>query len=174
MNLRTLLLPVVFASAACANKAAAPPPEPPVVQTNAKTAQTTPPSQGSTNVGVADDIARACAIQFGDSERAPKFDYAQTDLLPEDRKVLDQVGRCVTTGPLKGRSIRLVGRADSRGEVEFNMTLGEHRADVVRRYLDGLGVDDRRMSKTSRGKLDASGSDEASWRRDRRVDIMLQ
>jgi hypothetical protein len=37
-----------------------------------------------------------------------------------------------------------------------------------------LGVDHREISETSRGKLDATGTDDASWRRDRRVDIALQ
>jgi peptidoglycan-associated lipoprotein len=171
-----LLSTLVVLVCACGDK------PPPATPQNPPPAQTTAPppqssaalTRGTSNVGVADDLARACSIQFGDAERAPKFDYAHTDLLPEDKTVLDQVGRCVTTGPLKGRSLKLVGRADSRGEAEYNMTLGEHRADMVRRYLDGLGVDDKRISETSRGKLDASGSDESGWRRDRRVDIMLQ
>jgi peptidoglycan-associated lipoprotein len=125
-------------------------------------------------VGVADDLTHACNIRFGDVGEAPKFDFASTELFPEDRKVLEQVARCVTLGPLKGHALRLVGRADPRGEVEYNMTLGDHRADAVRRYLTRLGVDDKRVTETSRGKLDATGTDEASWRRDRRVDVLLQ
>ena len=54
------------------------------------------------------------------------------------------------------------------------MTLGDHRADTVRRYLGGLGVDTKRIAETSRGELDATGTDETGWRQDRRVDIALQ
>jgi peptidoglycan-associated lipoprotein len=175
MQSRAALLPAILLLVACADKPAVAPTGPkvdPVAQP--KTDANAHPSQGTTNVGVGDDLARACKIQFGDVAKAPKFDTKSTDLLPEDKTVLEQVGRCVTTGPLKGRSLRLVGRADSRGEVEYNMTLGENRANTVRRYLDGLGVDDKRISETSRGKLDATGNDESSWQRDRRVDIMLQ
>ena len=85
--------------------------------------------------------------------------------------MLDQVARCVTTGPLKGRTLRLTGRADPRGEQEYNMTLGSSRADAVARYLRALGVTSNQLTETSRGKLDATGTDEASWQLDRRVDI---
>jgi peptidoglycan-associated lipoprotein len=169
---RSAVLPILLFAAACAEKPAVPPTAPAPVQTTAS-AQPAPRTPRA-EVGLSDDITRACNIQFDNVDRAPKFDFAETALLPEDRSVLEQVARCVTTGPLKGRAIRLVGRADPRGEVEYNMTLGEHRADTVRRYLASLGVDDRRISETSRGKLDAVGSDDVGWRRDRRVDIGLQ
>jgi peptidoglycan-associated lipoprotein len=72
---------------------------------------------------------------------------------------------------LKGRSVRLVGRADPRGTQEYNMALGERRSNAVGKYLAGLGVGSGQMSETSRGALDATGSDEAAWRKDRRVDL---
>ena len=173
MNSRALAIFAILSVAACASKPPAPPKEPAAARTTASPRPAQLPRGGSGNVTVSDDIARACKIQFDDVERAPKFDFAQSDLLPEDRSVLEQVARCLTTGPLKGRGVRLVGRADPRGEVEYNMTLGDHRANSVRRYLDGLGVDDRKVKETSRGKLDATGTDDAGWRRDRRVDVTL-
>ncbi len=126
------------------------------------------------NVAVSDDIMKACKIQLDNADRAPKFDFDDADLLPEDRDVLEQIARCVTTGPLKGRGLGLVGRCDQRGEVEYNMVLGEYRADSVHDYLAKLGVDPLAMAKSSRGQLDAEGKDEDGWMRDRRVDITLQ
>ena len=126
------------------------------------------------NVRVDDQLARLCNVTFGNSDRAPKFDYDEAALLPQDRDVLEQVAKCVTTGPLKGRKLALVGRADPRGETEYNMVLGDHRADAVHIYLARLGVGTNTMSKTSRGELDAEGKDDDSWQRDRRVDIALQ
>jgi CheY-like chemotaxis protein len=76
---------------------------------------------------VSEDLARACNLQFGNVERAPKFDFDKTELTSEDRSVLQQIATCVTTGPLRGRTLKLVGRADPRGEVEYNMGLGERR-----------------------------------------------
>jgi len=126
------------------------------------------------NVNVSDDIMKACNIHIDNVARAPKFDYDDAQLLPEDRDVLEQIAKCVTAGPLKGRHLSLVGRCDPRGEVEYNMVLGDYRAESVHDYLAKLGVDPLTMAKTSRGELDAEGKDEDSWRRDRRVDVGLQ
>ena len=50
---------------------------------------------------------------------------------------------------------------------------GGSRADAVFRYMVDLGVGRPRMTSTSRGEMDATGKDEASWAHDRRVDIEL-
>ncbi len=125
------------------------------------------------SVKLSDDLAKLCKIQFSNVERAPKFDYDEAALLPEDRSVLEQVAKCMTEGPMKGKKLALVGRADPRGEGEYNMALGEHRADSVRVYLAKLGVEGDKMVLTSRGELDAEGTDEDSWRSDRRVDLLI-
>lgn len=165
---------VLVGAAACADKPAVKPPvEPPIAQTTQTTAAPRPPDT-SKAVGVSDDIARACSITFGNVDKAPKFDTDKSDLPPQDRDILEQVAKCVTVGPLKGRPLKLVGRADPRGESEYNMSLGEHRADEVRRYLQSLGVPPKQIGETSRGKLDATGTDESGWSKDRRVDLMLQ
>jgi len=152
--------PIVRTTSAIAPRVAPPPP-------NATAA-----TAGS--IQLSNELSSACRIQFGDVDRAPKFDFDQSELLPEDREILDQVARCVTSGPLKGRALLLVGRADPRGEAEYNMVLGEHRADSVARYLESLGVPGDKIAETSRGKLDATGTDEETWRKDRRVDIALR
>ncbi len=126
------------------------------------------------SVRVDNELVKLCNVTFGNTDRAPKFDYDEAALLPQDRDVLEQVAKCVTTGPLKGRKLALVGRADPRGETEYNMVLGDNRADAVHVYLGRLGVGPTKMSKTSRGELDAEGQDDESWQRDRRVDIALQ
>jgi peptidoglycan-associated lipoprotein len=122
-------------------------------------------------INLSQDIRGQCNID--DSDRAPKFDFDSTQLAGNDRDILQKVAQCFTTGPLHGRAMKLVGRADPRGESEYNMNLGEARATSVRRYLAALGVADAKMSETSRGALDATGRDEESWRRDRRVDLDL-
>jgi peptidoglycan-associated lipoprotein len=66
-----------------------------------------------------------------------------------------------------------VGRADARGESDYNITLGQSRADAVGSYLSIRGMDKSKAQSTSRGAMDASGTDERGWQRDRRVDVML-
>lgn len=158
----------------CAHKGTAPPPEAPITQTTSSSSARDTSREANRDVVISDDLRRACNADIGSASEAPKFGYDSSDLRAGDRTVLAQIAKCVTTGPLKGRALHLVGRADPRGEQEYNMNLGEHRATSVRKYLVGLGVGDGRMSETSRGALDATGKDEAGWQNDRRVDISLQ
>ena len=69
--------------------------------------------------------------------------------------------------------LKLIGHADPRGATGYNMTLGQARGDSVQKYLIDKGCDPRKVQSTSRGAMDATGTDEASWAHDRRVDITL-
>jgi len=163
--------------AACGSKAAKKQSVPP--PTRAATSEAVPaatpakPVDASPNVGVSDDLAKRCRLRFASVEDAPKFGYNEDDLLPADRDVLQQVAECLVRGPLKGRAVQLVGRADPRGTDEYNLGLGTRRAESVRSFLLRLGVPSDRLSPTTRGELDASGVDESGWQRDRRVDLEL-
>ena len=163
---------IALAAAGCSSEKPAAHPEPgPITTTNAAVRPQAPASQG---VVLSDDIAKACKIDVNNVQTAPKFDFDQSSLAGDDRNVLEQVAKCLTTGPLEGRAVKLVGRADPRGEPEYNMGLGEHRADSVKSYLTQLGVANGRIAETSRGELDATGHDDTGWRLDRRVDVLLQ
>lgn len=131
------------------------------------------PVAASPNVAVDGDLAAQCKLTFANVDHAPKFAYDEADLLPADRDVLQQVAECVLRGPLKGRTVSLVGRADPRGTSEYNLGLGTQRAESVKTYLQRLGVPAAKLSSTTRGDLDAHGTDEASWGKDRRVDLKL-
>jgi peptidoglycan-associated lipoprotein len=129
--------------------------------------------EASPNLGVTADIVDGCTVQIADLGKAPKFDYDDSDLLAEDRAVLDRIATCVVSGPLTGRKLQLVGRADPRGTQEYNMTLGNKRAKTVAMYLERVGVASQQITITTRGDLDALGKDESTWRGDRRVDMEL-
>lgn len=148
-------------------------PPPPTPAAAAEPAATPAPTPVSPNIAVAGDLGKQCSLHFNDRVQAPKFDFDQFQLLPEDRDVLDQVATCITTGPLKGRRVHLVGRADPRGTEEYNLALGDRRARTVVDYLKRLGVAGSQVAMTTRGALDAQGRDESSWRVDRRVDLQL-
>lgn len=143
----------------------------PQATTPALTSAAVPAQTGTRDIGISPDLLKECKIHIENVEDAPKFDFDRAELQAADRNVLDQVAKCVTTGPLKGRALSLTGRADARGESEYNFALGEHRASSVTSYLKGLGVDPSKLRETSRGELDATGTDETGWARDRRVDI---
>jgi len=105
---------------------------------------------------------------------APKFDYESPALRPESKEVLQRLAQCLSGGTLKGRRVLLTGHCDARGEYEFNMGLGAERAEGVKTFLIGLGVDAASVSTSSRGKLDANGADEAGYANDRRVDVEVR
>jgi peptidoglycan-associated lipoprotein len=162
---------LVLAAAACSHDA--PPPATAATVATAPSTTSGPVTAGKDPaVNLSADIMSQCKIQL--SNDPPKFDYDSSNLSSQERDILAQVAKCLTTGALAGKSVRLTGRADPRGEQEYNMNLGEHRATSVRKYLVGLGVVDGHMSETSRGALDATGTNEAGWQNDRRVDIGLQ
>jgi len=100
------------------------------------------------------------------------FEFDKSDLMPADIEALAKVAECFSTGPLKNDNMQLVGRADPRGSTEYNDALGMRRADTVANFLVGKGIATGRIEKTSRGERDATGTDEASYAKDRRVDVM--
>ena len=128
-----------------------------------------PDSPTASAVRISDEIVKACGI----SEPDAYFAFDSAHLRPDDTRVLDQVTACFSTGPLKGRTLKLVGHADPRGGSDYNMTLGQSRADSVAGYMLGHGMDRSKTESTSRGAIDATGTDEPTWARDRRVDLMV-
>jgi peptidoglycan-associated lipoprotein len=120
---------------------------------------------------ISEAIVRACGLH--QAPTPPMFAFDSAALAEQDRLVLAEVAKCFSEGPMRGQGMSLIGRADPRGEGEYNMALGETRADSVRRYLRDLGVSQERVSATSRGEIDATGQDDDGWAKDRRVDIEL-
>ncbi len=102
---------------------------------------------------------------------APFFRFDSANTATAD-PTLQTLANCMKDGPLKGRSIRLIGRTDPRGTEEYNEKLGQERAKSVKDYLVKAGVEDARIEVTSRGKEDASPAPE-DWPSDRRVQIEL-
>jgi len=84
---------------------------------------------------------------------------------------LTRVATCVQKG--RGLPVHLVGSADPRGTEEYNLALGERRAQTVRSYLIDLGVDHRLVSFATVGEEFAQGSNEATWALDRHVEPVI-
>ena len=68
-------------------------------------------------------------------------------------------------------ALQLTGHCDPRGTEEYNLALGDRRARALGDYLKSLGLDAANVSSTSMGEEMASGTEESSWSRDRRVDV---
>ncbi len=178
MKTITVIAAVLACSLGCSKeKAKEPttptPPAQPTAKPEAKPAPDVAADQPvSPSLAVSPDIAAACGIK-APAAATPKFDYDKDELTEEDRTVLATLATCLTTGALAGKNVLMIGRADPRGTEEYNMGLGSRRAHSVSQYLVRLGVAQGQLEVTTRGALDATGTDEATWKQDRRVDIQL-
>jgi peptidoglycan-associated lipoprotein len=71
------------------------------------------------------------------------------------------------------KNLVLVGHCDWRGTAEYNLGLGDRRANAVKRYLESLGADPKRLETLSKGSTDSKQTaTEAEWSKDRRVDFV--
>jgi peptidoglycan-associated lipoprotein len=118
-------------------------------------------------VRVDDAIAKACNLP------TPEFAFDSSRVDADAANPLDAVATCFASGPLKGKTLRLTGHTDPRGETEYNLALGQRRAGAVAHYVEGKGVSPGQVQTSSRGELDATGTDESGWAHDRRVDMQL-
>jgi peptidoglycan-associated lipoprotein len=128
----------------------------------------------SNTLAMSSDIVQLCGIKSTGSATGPRFDYDKDQLTDDDHNVLQQLAACMLRGPLQGKNVELIGRADPRGTEEYNLALGSRRAGSVSQYLEALGVSKTHLPLTTRGALDATGTDETGWEKDRRVDLVLQ
>jgi peptidoglycan-associated lipoprotein len=76
----------------------------------------------------------------------------------------------------KARKVLIQGNTDERGGTEYNLALGQKRAEAVRKSMNALGVPESQMEAVSLGKEKpkAMGHDEAAWAENRRADIVYQ
>ena len=95
------------------------------------------------------------------------FDFDEFVLTSESTTALQSAAECLKKVP--SLSVRMEGHCDARGTEEYNLALGDRRARSVKRYLKRLGVPSRKMRAVSKGKLEATGYNESSWSKDRKV-----
>jgi peptidoglycan-associated lipoprotein len=98
-----------------------------------------------------------------------QFAYDQADLTDQARATLERNAQWMRAHP--AAKVRVEGHCDERGTVEYNLALGERRAQATRDYLVSLGVESSRLSTVSYGKerpLDPSSTD-AAFAKNRRA-----
>lgn len=123
------------------------------------------------------------ATPFGDSQSAAGaagvvagkiiyFDYDRVEIKSEYADTITSVARALLAHP--GWKVRLEGNSDERGTREYNIGLGERRAQAVRRALMLQGATDAQLSTVSYGeeRPAAEGQDESAFARNRRVEMV--
>ena len=158
----TLMIAVaIVALSACAKKRVELPPAPIGTQGDGTATAPTRPS-GPIAGSQEDFVASVSADRIF-------FDTDRFDVDAEDQDVLRSQSAWLAKYPSK--RVTIEGHCDERGTRDYNIALGERRANSAKNFLSSLGVDAARISTISYGKErpDALGSDEASWAKNRRA-----
>ena len=101
------------------------------------------------------------------------FDYDESKITEDAKTTLQQNAECIKT---RGGSIKIEGHCDERGTAEYNLALGERRANAAKDYLTNSGVSAGSLSTVSYGKERpvCSESNEDCWKRNRRAVFLFQ
>lgn len=176
LQLRVLLGASVLALAACSN---VPLDDVPVQDRNAAPVSALQPgnaaggtTSGAAGGGVAGvEVAGANKAQPGALDRVVYFDFDSFEIRPEFTPVLEANARYLAAD--SSRRLALEGHTDERGGREYNLALGQKRAEAVRRAMSLLGVKDSQMEAVSFGeeKPAVAGFDEAAFAQNRRVEL---
>ena len=168
----TLALALALA-AGCAKKAPKELPPPPDETTQGETDTTGGDTSGGVGTealpGLREDFIRSVGLQ-GDRVF---FDTDMYDLDAQDRATLDTQAAWLQRYPQV--RVTIEGHADERGTRDYNLALGDRRANSAKNYLAARGVSPSRMSVISYGKErpEALGSDESAWAQNRRAVTVL-
>ncbi len=106
------------------------------------------------------------------AKRSVYFDYDQYVVKDEFKGLLQAHSGYLSAN--KSRKIVVQGNTDERGGSEYNLALGQKRAEAVRKNMTAMGVAEAQIEAVSFGKEKpkALGSDEAAWAENRRADIV--
>ena len=122
----------------------------------------------------AEEEARLAREAAFSSIQAPiYFDFDRSELREDARQTLQTKAEALRQFP--DIRIRIEGHCDERGTVEYNLALGERRADAARAYLVDLGIDPDRMTTISYGEERPAmdGNNESAWSQNRRDEFVI-
>jgi peptidoglycan-associated lipoprotein len=178
--MRKIVLPFLLV-VACSSQKEAPPPQ-----------AAPPPAPASQPVANAAPAGKSCSAdtECGDKQLCIRnqcvditaglaecstirvhFDLDATELHADDRTNLDRMSRCLRAD--LALHVTIEGNADERGTEEYNLSLGQKRAQAVDKYLQAMGVSETQLKTISYGKEKpvCREHDEACWSQNRRAAI---
>jgi peptidoglycan-associated lipoprotein len=108
------------------------------------------------------------------ANRLVYFDYDSFVIRPEFQTVIEAHARYIKAN--RSKKVALEGHTDERGGREYNLALGQKRAEAVRRALSLLGADENQLEAVSFGKEKpaVAGSTEAAMEKNRRTEIVYR
>lgn len=157
--------------AAC-SKRQEPPQTPTPTTTDQPVRVTQPPPSPPTGNGrdpAAEETARVMVVL----EEKIFFDYDRSDIRGDQQQTLTRKAAVLRANP--NVVLRISGHADERGSVEYNLALGMRRAESVRQFLSGFGIDASRFSTETLGEDRPAdpGMSEDAYARNRRAEFVV-
>jgi peptidoglycan-associated lipoprotein len=171
-----LIITLMVTLAGCASKVKLN--DVPVEDKSASSVNVDPSLSAKSNAGAGGGVTTVQAQPLGGMNAGPAgvdkivyFDYDSYTIRPEAQPAIAAHARYLTGN--KTLKVSLDGHTDERGGREYNLALGQKRADAVRKALSLLGVSEPQMESVSFGKEKpaASGEDEVAYAKNRRVEI---
>lgn len=160
--------------AACSKNEPPPPPPPP---TPTPTTRPAAPDTAGDGARAAAEAARRAEAERtrlrGIITEMVYFDYDRSNIRADAEAALQRKVPVLRANP--GVRLRISGHADERGSVEYNLALGLRRANAVRDYLAGFGIDASRVTTETFGEdrpIDR-GTTEAAYQRNRRAEFTI-
>ena len=173
MNVKHLALAAAISAfflMGCAKKKppVIPPPEPPPKVEAPKVEPAPPPLP---EVDTAALNRQRIQMRITEAFKTIYFEYDQSTLTPDAKNSCDVIGQLMKEVP--EIRVRIEGHADERGTNEYNLALGERRAQSIQSYLTSYGVPASSFSVISYGeeKPALDGHDDPSWSKNRRVEF---
>jgi peptidoglycan-associated lipoprotein len=161
-------------TAGCGKKAPKELPPPPASEGDAAAGDA---EDGSAGAGVGSEVLPGSREDFiravGLEGDRVFFDTDQYDLDDRDRSTLDAQAQWLQRNPAV--RVTIEGHADERGTRDYNLALGDRRANAAKNYLAARGISAGRMTVISYGKErpENLGSDESAWAQNRRAVTVL-
>ena len=181
-GLLTFCLVISVSAAACGKKApeTAPPPPPPAAAPAAPPAPPAPPPPAAPPAApkalTEEEIFAGKTLEQLNAERPLGdvfFDLDESTIREDARAPLQKNAEWLKRWTQT--RIMIEGHADERGSGEYNLALGDRRANAVRSYLVSLGIPENRVTVTSKGKESpfCTDSNEGCWQQNRRGHFVI-
>jgi len=118
------------------------------------------------------EVPKAAPVAAAPELKDIFFDFDKYNIRPGDAEVLKNNLDWFKANP--GKKVRIEGHCDERGTVEYNLVLGQKRADSTKNYLINLGVDGKLLETVSYGKERPfdPGHNEEAWAKNRRAHFL--
>ncbi|RME15358.1 MAG: peptidoglycan-associated lipoprotein Pal [Bdellovibrio sp.] len=132
--------------------------------------------EGNVPPAAVETVPETFDINGSDSGKIPglytvHFEFDSSRLTPEAKRLLEKNAKWIKE---KNVSVQIEGHCDKRGSAEYNLALGQRRAEAVKNYLVSLGVPAKKLTTISYGKekLLAYGDTEADHAKNRRANFV--